>query len=97
MTELQDTIAMLLDFYGLEAQSVSAITAGETSLSSWTGHVNEIRAAIDFLTTYHDAWLDIPVNTPRADVMNQLRNVLLYVASPECVLGVAKLGAMITR
>lgn len=97
MTELQDTIAMLLDFYCLDAQSVSTITAGETKLSSWTGHVNEIRAAIDFLTTYHDEWLEIPVNVPRADVMNQLRNVLLYVEKPQCVLGVGKLGAMITR
>ena len=97
MTELQDTIAMLLKFYGLDAQTMSTITAGTTPLSSWTGHVNEIRAAIDFLTTYHDEWLEIPVNVPRADIMNQLRNVLLYVEKPQCVLGVGKLGAMITR
>ena len=97
MTELQNTIAMLLEFYGLDAQTMSTITAGTTPLSSWTGHVNEIRAAIDFLTTYHDEWLEIPVNVPRADIMNQLRNVLLYVEKPQCVLGVGKLGAMITR
>ena len=97
MTELQNIIAMLLEFYGLDAQTMSTITAGTTPLSSWTGHVNEIRAAIDFLTTYHDEWLEIPVNVPRADIMNQLRNVLLYVEKPQCVLGVGKLGAMITR
>ena len=97
MTELQNTIAMLLEFYGLDAQTMSTITAGTTPLSSWTNHVNEIRTAIDFLTTYHDEWLEIPVNVPRADVMNQLRNVLLYVEKPQCVLGVGKLGAMITR
>lgn len=97
MTELQDIITMLLEFYGLDAQTMSTITAGTTPLSSWTGHVNEIRAAIDFLTTYHDEWLEIPVNVPRADIMNQLRNVLLYVEKPQCVLGVGKLGAMITR
>ena len=97
MTELQDTIAMLLEFYGLDAQTMSTITAGTTPLSSWTEHINEIRAAIDFLTTYHDEWLEIPVNVPRADIMNQLRNVLLYVEKPQCVLGVGKLGAMITR
>ena len=97
MTELQNTIAMLLEFYGLDAQTMSTITAGTTPISSWTGHVNEIRAAIDFLTTYHDEWLEIPVNVPRADVMNQLRNVLLYVEKPQCVLGVGKLGAIITR
>ena len=97
MTELQDTIAMLLEFYGLDAQTMSTITAGTTPLSSWTEHINEIRAAIDFLTTYHDEWLEIPVNVPRADIMNQLRNVLLYVEKPQCVLGIGKLGAMITR
>lgn len=97
MTELQNTIAMLLEFYGLDAQTMSTITAGTTPLSSWTNHVNEIRSAIDFLTTYHDEWLEIPVNVPRADIMNQLRNVLLYVEKPQCVLGVGKLGAMITR
>lgn len=97
MTELQNTIAMLLEFYGLDTQTMSTITAGTTPLSSWTGHVNEIRSAIDFLTTYHDEWLEIPVNVPRADIMNQLRNVLLYVEKPQCVLGVGKLGAMITR
>lgn len=97
MTELQNTITMLLEFYGLDAQIMSTITAGTTPLSSWTEHVNEIRAAIDFLTTYHDEWLEIPVNVPRADIMNQLRNVLLYVEKPQCVLGVGKLGAMITR
>lgn len=97
MTELQNTIAMLLEFYGLDAQTMSTIMAGTTPLSSWTGHINEIRAAIDFLTTYHDEWLEIPVNVPRADIMNQLRNVLLYVEKPQCVLGVGKLGAMITR
>lgn len=97
MTELQNTIAMLLEFYGLDPQTMPTITAGTTPLSSWTGHVNEIRAAIDFLTTYHDEWLEIPVNVPRADIMNQLRNILLYVEKPQCVLGVGKLGAMITR
>lgn len=97
MTELQNTIAMLLEFYGLDAQTMSTIVAGTTPLSSWTNHINEIRAAIDFLTTYHDEWLEIPVNVPRADIMNQLRNVLLYVEKPQCVLGVGKLGAMITR
>ena len=95
MTELQDAINMLLDFYGLNEQTMTNIVAGTTSLGGWTNHVNEIKSAIDILTTYHDDWLEIPVNCPRADVMQQLRDVIIYVEKPKAVLGIAKLGATV--
>lgn len=97
MTELQNAISMLLEFYFLDAQTMTSIIAGETQLAGWTSHVNEIRAAIDFLTTYHDEWLEIPANCPRVDVIQQLRDVVLDVEKPACVLGVGKLGAIVTK
>lgn len=95
MTELQNAINMLLDFYGLITFGMTDIISGETPLSDWTNHVNEIRDAIDFLSTYHDDWLDIPVNCPKADVLQQLRDVLLDVEKPKAALGVMKLGAAV--
>lgn len=97
MTELQNNISILLHFYFLDEQNMTDIVAGETGLAGWTGHVEEIRSAIDFLTTYHDDWLAISANCPRADVMQQLRNVISYVEKPKCVLGICKLGAMVTE
>ena len=97
MAELQNVISMLNTFYGLTTLSMTNIVAKQTRLSGQMNHVNEIRVVIDFLTIYHDEWLEIPVNVPRIDIMNQLRNILLYVEKPQCVLGVGKLGAMIRR
>lgn len=97
MTELQNVISMLLDFYGLEAQNMTNIVSGKTGLNAWTNHVNEIRSAVDFLTTYHDEWIEVPVNCPRADVVQQLRDIERYVEKPKCVLGIGKLGAMVTE
>lgn len=77
MQELQDRVATLRAFYGLSAYNFTTIVAGQTSLAGWTAHVLEIRAAIDEISTNHEAWLTIPKNSPRADVMQQLRNVVL--------------------
>ena len=60
---------MLLNFYHLALQDLTSIISQETGLAGWTNHVNEIRNAIDFLTTSHTGWLDIPVNRPRADII----------------------------
>lgn len=77
MLELQDRVAMLRSFYNLSEYRFTAITAGETSLAGWMDHVLEIREAIDEMTQSHDAWLMITENKPRADVMMQLRDVIL--------------------
>lgn len=81
MQELQARVATLRAFYGLSAYSFTKIIAGQTSLAGWTAHVLEIRAALDEVANKagktHAAWLTITENKPRADVMQQLRNVVL--------------------
>lgn len=77
MQELQDRVATLRSFHNLSEYRFSPVEAGETSLGGWTDHVLEIREAIDEMTHAHDAWLAITENRPRADVMMQLRDVIL--------------------
>lgn len=77
MQELQDRANTLREFYGMSSYGFSEIVSKETDLKNWTAHVNEIRAAVDEISTDHDAWIAIPVNCPRADVIEQLRAVIL--------------------
>lgn len=81
MTELQDRVNTLRTFYGLSKYSFTTITAGTTSLAGWTTHVNQLRTAIDQVSTAagktHEAWISFSVNCPRADVIKQLRDVVL--------------------
>lgn len=77
MQELQDRANQLREFYGLASYKFTTITSGTTGLRDWTAHVNEIRAAVDGISTNHDKWISISVNCPRADVIEQLRAVIL--------------------
>jgi hypothetical protein len=79
MQELQDRVNTLREFYGLSAYGFTAITGVATALKDWTAHVNEIRAAVDEIGEEHVAWIAIPVNCPRADVIEQLRAVILAI------------------
>lgn len=76
ITELQTNVNRLRQGKGLAGYSFTTITAGVTSLAGWSGHVAELRAAIDEMDDTHDAWIDIPVNCPTAAVMMQLREVV---------------------
>jgi hypothetical protein len=69
------------------------LTAGTTSLAGWTGHVNELRTAMEGIAAFvnswdtesstHNillpAWISIPVNKPTAAVMTQLRDAILLL------------------
>ena len=81
MTELQDRVNTLRTFYGLSKYSFTTITAGTTSLAGWTSHVNQIRTAIEEVCTAsgktHAAWISFSVNCPRADVIQQMRDIVL--------------------
>lgn len=79
MQELQTSVAALRAFYGLATYAFTNIVAGETSLAGWTAHVMEIRAAIDEIGKDHENWIEITENKPRADVMQQLREVVLAI------------------
>lgn len=77
IAELQDRVSTLRSFYGLTAYTFTPAIAGETRLALWLVQVEELRAAIDEISTEHEAWIDVPGNCPRADVMQQLRAVVL--------------------
>lgn len=81
MQELQSRVSTLRTFYGLGAYSFTTITAGTTSLAGWTTHVNQVRAAIEDICSAsektHENWISFSINCPRADVIQQLRSVIL--------------------
>lgn len=81
MAELQNRVNTLRTFYGLAAYGFTTITQGVTSLAGWTAHVAELRAAIDQICSAagktHGTWIAFSVNCPRADVIEQLRAVVL--------------------
>ena len=81
MQELQSRVNTLRIFYGLNAYSFTTITAGTTSLAGWTTHVNQIRTAIEDVCSAsgktHESWISFSVNCPRADVIQQLRSIIL--------------------
>lgn len=53
------------------------VVSGETNIMEWSDHVNQLRTAIDDLGISHDDWIEITENRPTAEVMQQLRDVLL--------------------
>lgn len=81
MQELQSRVSTLRTFYGLGTYNFATITAGTTSLAGWTTHVNQIRTAIEDVCNAsgktHENWISFSVNCPRADVIQQLRSVIL--------------------
>lgn len=79
ITQIQTNVNRLRQSLGLAAYSFSTLRAGYTSLSQWGAHVAELRAAIDEMTTAHEAWVDIPANAPTAAVMLQLRRVVAAI------------------
>lgn len=81
MTELQENVNRLRIAKGLTAYAFTAITAMQTSLAGWNAHVLEIRAALDEVSTEHDAWLALDVNRPRLDVLLQLRSMVEVLAA----------------
>ena len=81
MQELQSRVNTLRTFYGLGAYNFTTIKAGTTSLAGWTTHVNQVRAAIEDVCSAsgktHESWISFSINCPRADIIQQLRNVIL--------------------
>lgn len=83
MNELFDRVAKLRDFYNLSPYTFPPVAAGQTSLADWFLHVVHIRTALDEIRTDHDPWLVISENKPRADVMKQLRDVVMLLKEAE--------------
>ena len=77
MTELQQWTAILSEYANNGTPSFTEAVSGETSLALWLSQVQEIRAVLDVVSPAHEAWIDVSVNCPRADVMTQLRNIIV--------------------
>jgi hypothetical protein len=86
---LRDAINAVRDYYGLAAYAWGyEVVGGKTNLLYWPYHVKELRAAlqgvIDTINTFAGseiipdvAWIPLGYGRPRADVMNQLRDIVL--------------------
>ena len=76
MTEMQNRINEILIFEGKQPYAFTQFVAGQTKLTGWTNHVNELRSALNQLDNLTVEWIEILENRPRADVINQIRNVI---------------------
>jgi hypothetical protein len=93
MTELQAAVDNVRAYYGLAAYAWSTITAGVAGacgLAGWSGHVQELRTAIDQVVALVNgwdtangtndisllAWIVISENRPAAAVIQQLRDAI---------------------
>ena len=92
MVQLRTMLDNLCDYYGLaRTEWAETITAGRTSTLGWTAHVLEIQQTIARIAAAVNAWdAESSVNnvilptmiipgTPSADVMNQLRNMIMLL------------------
>ena len=75
LTQLQERINTIRAFYGLGHASFSVITPRATRIA-WATHIQEIRAAIDGVTTSHEAWNVLYSGKPRIDNITQLRRII---------------------
>lgn len=48
-------------------------------LAHWKEHIEELRLSIDSIFKYYIQWIEITDNTPRADVIQQIRELIPYV------------------
>lgn len=76
INELQVNITLIREALSLYRWPFTTVRAQYTSISGWNDHITEMRAAIDEMTTDHEAWLELGDNCPRADVLEQMRRVV---------------------
>ena len=77
MSEMQEWTALLSEYANNGTPTFTPAVPGETSLALWLTQVQEIRAVLDVISPEHDAWIEVAVNCPRADVMEQIRAVIV--------------------
>lgn len=77
MTEIQQWTALLSEYANKGTPAFTEAVAGETSLAQWLSQVQEIRDVLDVIAPDHEQWIDVSVNCPRADVMEQIRSIIV--------------------
>ncbi len=90
MLNLRASVNVVRGYYGLAAYIWDDdIIAGKTQVRDWLYHIAEIRTAVENVITLLNAfepdvipqfdWLSRGIGRPRADVMNQLINLILVL------------------
>lgn len=77
MTEIQQWTTVLSEYANNGTPTFTVAVPGETSLALWLSQVQEIRAVLDVISPDHEEWIDVSVNCPRADVMTQIREIIV--------------------
>jgi len=76
LTELQTRVNTIRVFYGLGAYSFTTITARTSKVAKWESLIQEIRTAIDGITTAHESWNTLEAGKPRIAHITQLRSII---------------------
>ena len=90
ITELRTAIDTVRAYYGMpEYAWAEPVAAGRTSMRGWKSHIAELRAAVDEIITFVNAWdpsaplhkIDSPVwsalaDRPSAAALNRIRTIL---------------------
>lgn len=76
LTEIQQRVNVIRAFYGLATYSFTAVTARSTKIARWASLIQEIRTAIDGVTTTHESWNTLEAGKPRIAHITQLRNII---------------------
>lgn len=76
LTEIQSRVNTIRTFYGITAYSFTTITARSAKIARWASLIQEIRTAIDGITTSHAAWNTLEVGKPRIAHITQLRSII---------------------
>lgn len=76
ITEMQARVNTIRTFYGLAAYSFTAVTARSSKLARWAAIIQEIRTAIDGITTSHETWNTLEAGKPRIANVTQIRRII---------------------
>lgn len=76
LSEIQARVNVIRAFYGLGAYSFTPVTARAAKVAWWAALIQEIRTAIDGITTNHEAWNTLEAGKPRIAHVAQLRRVI---------------------
>jgi hypothetical protein len=89
MLALRSAVNAVRDYYGLAAYAwVREIISGKTEIKDWGWHILELRSAVEAVIQKINSfdpkgaippfdWLPLGTGRPRADVMDQLQNIIL--------------------
>ena len=76
LSEIQARVNVIRTFYGLGAYSFTPVTARAAKVAWWAALIQELRTAIDGISSDHEAWNTLEAGKPRIAHVAQLRRVI---------------------